>query len=851
MWRATVKGVLAYKLRLALTAIAVILGVAFVCGTFVLTDTLTGFFDEVFQEANAGTDVVIAPEQEASFGGAPGIIRTESVPTALLDRTRRTRGVEVAEGAVQGNAQILDKEGKPFGGLGPPTLGFSYPQRPEFSPLSVRGGEPPRGNDEAVIDVVSARRLGYKPGDRVRIVAAGPAREYTLSGVVGFGKADNLGGATLVAWELPVAQEVLGRTDGFDAIYLKAAPGVSIASLVDSLNDDLPEGFVARSSREAAADEAAQIKQGIQFFGTAILFFAGIALFVGAFIIANTFSIIVAQRSRELALLRSLGASRSQVLGSVLIEAALVGAVASVIGVGVGLLIGAGLRELVDAIGGGGGLPGASVGLRPRTVVVGLLVGTVTTVLSALVPAVRGSRQPPVVALQTSVMPAPARFSPRRVAVGLGAAAVAIALLARGLYGEDVPLRFGIIGLGALALFAGISLLSPLVARPMSRLLGAPVARAYGVTGRLARENAARHPQRTAATAAALMVGLALVAAVATMGASMSASINRLLDSAVRAQVVITNQRGGVIDPSVEGRVRSVEGVAAVVPLRVNEFRFRGKDRLLAATTAEGLESVVNLDVSEGSVDALRDGGVLVHEDVATKFGLRVGENMRMGFPRGSRDVRIDGIFRDRRVIDSSYILSLVDYEAGYGEQQDAVVFVATLSDASPAVVAARIREEIGRDYPQLEALDQEAFKQQSSQQIDQLLALVGALLMLSIIIALLGIANTLALSVFERTRELGLLRAVGMSRRQVRRMIRWESVIIAVLGSVLGVVVGLAFGWAIVRALRDEGITEFVVPAARVVTLVLLAGFAGMAAAIFPARRAARLDVLSAIAME
>ncbi|MGI8794850.1 MAG: FtsX-like permease family protein, partial [Acidimicrobiales bacterium] len=505
---------------------------SFVTGTFVLTDTLTSFFDQVFQEANAGTDVIITPpDTEAGPGGdgAP----TEYVPGDALALVQRVPGVAFAEGQISGSAQMLERDGTPIGGQGPPTLGFSYDTHNEFSPLTIRDGRPPRGPSEVAIDVVTARRFDFGVGDAIKVIAAGPAREFTIAAVIGFGKADNLGGATLVVWDLPTAAEVFGRGDRFDSIVVKAADGTNVGTLIERLDDEVGDTLRVRSGDEAAADSASSINQGIQFFGTAMLFFAGIAIFVGAFIIANTFSIIVSQRSRELALLRSLGASRTQVMLSVLGEAAIVGVVASAVGIGMGVLVGSGLRALVDAISGGGGLPGADTGLQPRTIVVGLLVGSVTTILSALVPAMRGSREPPVLALHNATLPPVARVSLRRSAQGLGGAVIGALVLSRGLFAADVAARFAWVAAGVLLVFLGLALLSPLVTGPVARVLGAPVARVYGVTGRLARENAVRNPQRTAATAAALMIGLAMVAAVATAGASMKASVDRLLANAV------------------------------------------------------------------------------------------------------------------------------------------------------------------------------------------------------------------------------------------------------------------------------------------------------------------------------
>jgi putative ABC transport system permease protein len=848
--RTTLKGLIAYKLRLALTAIAVVLGVSFVVGTFVLTDTITGFFEQTFSDANKGIDISIsASDVGGSMQDGDGFQDTERLPGAVLETVRRVDGVEVAQGDVQGFAQMEDKQGKPYGGNGPPTFGFSYGDYAPFSPLSIREGRAPKGPDEVVIDVVSARKMHYKVGDRIRIILKGPARDFAVVGIVGFGEADNLGGATIAAWSLPVAQQVMEKGTDFDVIAVKAKSGVVINDLIASIDDVVPDTYTVQTGQAAAQAGADAINDGVKIFTTAILFFAGIALFVGAFIIANTFSIIVAQRSRELALLRSIGASRTQILGSVLIEAAIVGFVASIVGILVGLGIGAGLRALVNSIG-GGGLPGTYAGLKTRTVVVGLLIGTVTTFVSALVPAVRGSRQPPIAALRQNIAPQAHAFSFRRLFVGLAASAVAIALLGYGMYGQSVPLRFGVIGVGALGLFLGVAMLSPLVVRPAARALGAPIA-ATGMPGTLARENAARNPQRTASTAAALMIGIAVVAAVSTLGSSIDKSLSHLLDQTVKAQVIISNDQGGRIDPAIEQRVAQDPDVVSVVPVRYNAFRLGGKKRNLMALPADRADKVFQLDVSEGSIAGLADGGVMLHKDVARSLHKRTGDTLTMQFPNGTRQESVRGIFGNNQVTGASYIISLAEYEQLYTEQEDAAIFVLTTPTANPTQVATNLGASLSRDYPQVDVLDQDAYAEQQAEQIRQLLLVVSALLMLSIIIALLGIANTLALSVFERTREIGLLRAIGTSRRQTRRMIRWESIIIAVLGAALGIVIGIAFGAAAVGALRDEGLTKFSVPVATMVTVLVMSMFAGVIAAIFPARRAARLDVLQAIATD
>jgi putative ABC transport system permease protein len=848
VFRTTIKGLLAYKLRLALTAIAVVLGVSFVVGTYVLSDTITGFFDKTFAEANQGIDIAISTgDVGGSIQDAGDTLETERIPAAVLETVKHVNGVDVAEGSVQGPGQMLDKHGKPYGGMGPPTLGFSYIDYPPFSPLTMREGNPPKGPNDVVIDVVSARKMGYHVGDTIPIIPNGPVRTFKIVGLVGFGKADNLGGATIVSWALPVAQEVFKKGNDFDGISVKVEPGHAVNDVIASIDDAIGNKYKVQTGAAAAKEGADAINQGVKIFTTGILFFAGIALFVGAFIIANTFSIIVAQRSRELALLRSIGASRTQIVLSVMIEAAVVGVTASALGIVIGLGIGAGLRELVNALSGGGGLPGSYAGLKARTIIIGFAVGTITTLVSATFPALRASRQPPVAALRQNLHVVASHFSVRRLVAGVVAAGLAIGLLGYGMYGNDVPLRFAWIALGALGVFLGIAMLSPLVVRPIALGIGTPLAKT-GMPGTLAMENSRRNPQRTASTAAALMIGIAVVAAVATLGSSIDKSLHSVLGRTVKAQVIVNNQMGN-IDPAVEQRVLEDPDVADSVPLRYNQFRFGGKKRTLVAVPPDKVGEIFDLEVQQGSFAALAGGGVLLHKDIAHTLGKRVGDTLPMGFPGAVRDEVVRGIFANNQVTNASYMISLSEYQQVYTEQNDAVIFVLTKPGAAPKTVAARLDRALKPDYPQIDVLDQKGFADRQAAQIRGLLNVVSAMLLLSIIIALLGIANTLALSVFERTREIGLLRAVGTSRRQTRRMIRYESIIIAVLGAALGIVIGLAFGGAAVGALRDAGLTKLAFPIGTVVTVLLMSVIAGLIAAIFPARRAANLNVLDAIA--
>jgi putative ABC transport system permease protein len=467
--------------------------------------------------------------------------------------------------------------------------------------------------------------------------------------------------------------------------------------------------------------------------------------------------------------------------------------------------------------------------------------------VSATFPALRASRQPPIAALRQNLHVVASHFSLRRLILGVSASGLAIALLGYGMYGNDVPLRFAWIAFGALGVFLGIAMLSPLVVRPVALVLGTPLAKT-GMPGTLARENSRRNPQRTASTAAALMIGIAVVAAVATLGSSIHKSLVEVLNQRVKAAVIISNDQGQ-IDTAVEARVMQNPDVADVVPLRFNQFRLAGKKRFLLAMPPDKIAKAFDLELREGSFAALANGGVVLHKDVAKSFHKKVGDSLRMGFPGAVHDEVVRGIFDNHQVTNSSYIISIHDYEQFYTEQNDSQIFVTTKPGARPAVVAAALSRALKADYPQVDVFDQKGFADRQATQIQRPLTVVNAMLLLSIIIALLGIANTLALSVFERTREIGLLRAVGMGRRQTRRMIRYESIIIAVLGAATGIVIGLAFGGAAVGALRDQGLTQLSFPVGTVVFVLIMSIGAGVLAAIFPARRAANLNVLEAIA--
>lgn len=848
MWRAALRGLLAKKLRLALTVLSIVLGVGFVAGTYVLTDTMARAFDELFSTVASDTDVVVRATSafdvtgQGAGGGGTG---RGTIPEGVLERVRSVEGVAGARPGVQGYAQLVDPAtGEAIGGLGPPTIGLSWD--PSSSVVALREGRAPEGPGEVVIDAATARTHDLRVGDRVRVLFIGPPGEFEVVGVAGFGETDNLAGDTVVYFSLPVAQERFDKVGVYDTISVDAAEGVSPERLRARVQAVLPEGVEAVTSGTVAGESAAAFEEGLGFFRTALLVFAGISLFVGSFIISNTFSILTAQRTRELALLRALGATRRQVTASVLLEAAVVGLVASALGVGVGVAIAAGLRALLAAF--SIDLPSTGLQVVPRTVIASLAVGSLVTLVASLLPARRAAGVAPVEAMRDGGSPTVGAAMRRRLTVGAVLTVLGLLPLAYGLFGGSSSAA-QLVGLGAALVFLGVAALSPLVARPAALVLGRPLV-GLGMPGRLGRENAMRNPRRTAATASALMIGLALVTMVTILAASLKASFTRTLEETLRADLTITSSSFTPLSPEVAARLRAVPEVGGLSEFRHGFFRYRGRTEALTAVDPVGVGAVVSFDVVRGTPEALARGEVLVAADRARELGLRVGEEVALTFPIGGPGrLRVGGLYEPAPLL-GDWVMSIPAFERRYPEQLDAFVLVKAAEGVSPAALRRAVEGALA-DYPSLDVQDQAAFRDKQAGFVDQLLGLVTALLLLAVVIALLGIANTLGLSIVERTREIGLLRAVGMTRGQVRAMVRWESVLIAVFGALLGLLVGVGFGVALQRALAGEGLSELDIPTARLGVYVVLAGLAGVVAAVAPARAAARLDVLRAIAYE
>jgi putative ABC transport system permease protein len=844
MWKVTVKGLLAHKLRLALTALAIVLGVTFVSGTLVLTDTLHNTFTTLFGHVYQNVDFEVRGKAAFNENSADGGFGRNAIPQSIVNTVRAVPGVGYAEGNVSNIAQFVARDGKAISNGGAPTLGLSFDPNSQLSSLTLAAGHAPTTPDEVVMDAGTAQKYHFAVGDRVRVLLPGPPQTFTISGIVKFGNADNLAGATLAAFDLPTAQQLFGDVGKYDAIDLLVKPGADKATVQQDIARVLPPGVEVVTGQTVANEQTSSIDQALGFFSTALLVFAFISLFVGGFTIFNTFSIIVGQRTRELALLRIVGASRRQVFRSVLIEAAIMGVVASLVGLGLGVLGALGLEALLKGF--GITLPSGPLVFEARTVIAALAVGVGVTVVSAISPARRAVRIPPVAAL-ADYRAEQEESSRRRIVAGSIIAVLGVAAL---LWGLTLP-KIQLVGLGAVAVFIGIGMLAPLVARPLSSVLGRPLAALLGISGQLGRENSMRSPRRTAQTSSALMVGLALVATIAVFGASLSRSATASVDQAVSASYIITpsSQGNGGFSDSVATAAGKVPGVTAASSVYSGEFEFQQSLSNLTAISTDRLAQTVILRMQDGQgAPALAAGQLLIDTTTANNKHLSVGSKVAVRFAETGRStMRIGGIFKSNALL-GSFVVGDGFFLSHFENPLPVAVLLRT--DPTSSTVGGAIHAAL-KPYSNLKIQTRAQFEKSQQMQVNQLLGLVYALLALAVVIALIGIVNTLMLSVFERTHEIGLLRAVGMKRRQVRAMIRSEAVILSVFGAIIGVVVGTALGVAFAASLKQQGITDIVVPVTSLIVFLVISAFLGLAAASWPARRAAKLDVLAAIATD
>jgi putative ABC transport system permease protein len=853
MWRVTVKGILSHKIRFLLTGFAVVLGVAFISGTLVLTATINKTFDALFSNVYEKTDAVV--RQKEAFSGDFGPARGR-IDSSLIPEVRRAPGVAQADGNITSFAYVVDKgEALNSSGQGAPALGFAWIDSQDLSPfhlVDIPGqdpSKPPAAPNEIVMDKATADKADFKVGSTVGVITPAGRGNYKLVGVAEFGDAEGLLGATSVLFTPATANRVFQADGKVDEIVVKADSGVSETEVVQNIKQTLAgqKNIEVLTGAEITKETQNDIKDQLGFFNTFLLVFGVIALLVGSFIIFNTFSIIVAQRSREMALLRAIGAKGGQVIRSVLFEAALVGVAASIIGFVAGVLLAGLLKAALAAF--GVDIPASDITIPASAIIWSFIVGMLVTIVAAVFPAIRASRIPPIAALQ-QVGADQSAGSWKRILAGIIVTLIGIGLLLSGLSGDGA---LASVAFGAFVVFIGIAVLGPTIARPISTVLGWPIRRIKGITGLLAEENAKRNPKRTSSTAAALMIGVALVGLIVVFGASARASVRAGIDESMKADYIVTS--GGFGLPSIprvlEQNLAKTPGVEQASGTQFGPIKVGSSVSNALGVDPAVVDSLFDLRVSDGSLKTLGVDGLAVQKKTAEDEGWKVGDDVRVQFPSGGAKVFvIQAIFDQNRVPQiPEYVISTEAFVSNYPNVFDSQIYIQTQGGPSQAHRAAL--DETLKPYPNAKLQDRDQFKADQSKQINQFLNLVYALLLFAIFIALFGIANTLGLSIIERTRELGLMRAVGMTRRQVRSLVRWEAVIIALLGAFLGIVIGLVFGYVLVSALKSEGISEFRAAPAQLVFIFVLAAIFGVIAAIWPARKAAKLDVLQAISTE
>jgi putative ABC transport system permease protein len=845
------KGLARRKLRAALTATAIVLGVALITGTYVLTDSIKGAFGGIFTSVYRGTDATVTGKSAFDLSSDSN---TNAPPfnESLLPVIRGLPDVADAVGGVGGNAHlVLDSKVVHFGGA--PNLGFSVdPARPELNTLSLVDGTWP-GRNQVVIDEATAHKKDLKLGQAIGVQANGPTLPMRISGFVHFGGASSLGGATLSGFDLPTAQRLFQRVGKLDQIRAKAKPGVPPAKLAAEIRNVLPRGTQVRTGQAQAKEDAKDTESFLNFLQDFLLAFGAIALFVGAFVIANSLSITITQRTRELATLRTLGASRWQVRRSIVVEAFAMGAFASVVGIAVGLGLGVGLFKLFDAV--GFTLPNNGLVLHTRTVVVAVVVGIVVTVLASLRPAWRATRVPPIAAVREGAELPPGRFHKYRPVGSAVLTALGFAFLIYGLFGHGLGTKQVLLfmGLGTLLVFLGVSLLSARFARPLAWAIGAPASQFGGAAGALARDNARRNPQRTASTASALMIGLALVTLVAVIAAGITKSFRGAVNDLWISGYAITAQNNFDPIPIAAGNAAAqTPGVQAVANVRIGDALIFGSDHQATAVNP-GAAQIFRMKWLDGGSNAvmarLGARGAFVDNGFAKKHNLTIGSPLSLTAPTGQTvDLHVVGIF-DPPTGGSPFgpvTISDATWDSIYDSPQNLYSFVRMRTGESDANKAAL--EQQLKAFPNAKVQTKKEFVDNQISGLNAILNVLFVLLALSVIVSLFGIINTLVLTVYERTRELGMLRAVGMTRRQVRRMIRHESIITAVMGGVIGIVLGLVLGGLL--AARVDFIV-FALPWVQLVIFALAAVVVGLLAAIFPARRASKLNVLEALQYE
>ncbi|MFJ6750872.1 ABC transporter permease [Streptomyces sp. NPDC091266] len=844
MFRTALRNVLAHKARLLMTVLAVMLGVAFVSGTLVFTSTISDAFQSSSQKGYDNVDVAIQPHSSDKETGRPGA--ASKLDQKLLDKAAAVPGAASATGSVSGFTAVADKSGKLIGD-GFSTRGGNYSPAKDGKDARypLRDGVAPQGAHQFALDVHTARKAGYKVGDTVRLSVDGPVRETRLTGIFSTDDGTVAAGGSLALFDTATAQKLFAAPGQFDEIDVKAAAGTSQSALKDAVDKVLPkDGAEATTGKKLADDQAEQIATGMDGMKTGLLAFAGIALFVGIFIIANTFTMLVAQRTKELALMRAVGASRRQVTRSVLLEAFVVGAIAGVAGLAAGIGIGAGLRTLMN--GTGATVPDGPLVVAPSTIVLSLLVGIVVTVLAAWLPGRRAAKIPPVAAMNSVHATATTkslvvRNSLGAVLAGAGAAGV---LVATGM--DDGK---ALMGLGAVLLLIGVFVLTPLLSRPLIAL-AAPVLRMFGMPGKLARQNAVRNPRRTAATASALMVGLTLITGLTVIAGSVQKGIDKMATASLKADYVVSMAGMTPLSPDVAKKISGLDEVTASSPLRNSPARIGSGTQYLTGVNGKDFGKLTQLDFAKGSLGDLRGGGAVVDDSIAKEKGWKVGSRLPVTFEDGKKGtLTVSGVYTGNQMI-KGIILDNSVLAPHQKQITDMQVMVKTKDGATDATKDSLVKA-LGKN-PAISVSDKKDVSDDIAKMFNLMLNMLYGLLAMAVIVAVLGVINTLAMSVFERSQEIGMLRAIGLDRRGIKRMVRLESLVISMFGGVLGIGLGVFFGWAAGELIGGSLATyELVLPWGRMGLFLALAAVVGVLAALWPARRAARLNMLEAIKAE
>ncbi len=837
------KGLAGRKVRALLTAFAVVIGVSMVSGTFILTDTMQRTFDGLFAASYEDTDAVIAGKQivETSTSGSA------TIPASLLDEVRALPEVEAASGTVSpaevNGADIIGSDGK---AIGQESLGTSVDAaNPQFSPLKLKTGEWPAGPDQVAIDAGTAKNERFAVGDTVDIVTPSGKDSYRISGTVSYGDVDSLGFGTIAAWDLETAHRVLDREGQFDGISIAAKDGTSPSALVRSVRPLLPETLEVKDSAKQAEEASAELDEGMAYIRYFLLGFGAIALLVGAFVIFNTLSITVAQRTREFATLRTLGASRKQVLRSVRLEGLVIGLVASTIGLFLGFGIAKGMLVLFSAL--GVDLPDGGTVFAMRTVIVSLLVGTGVTLLAAIAPARRATRVPPIAAVREGSTLPESRLAAHSLKLGLGVTGASVAAVAAGVFVLSGGLMALALAFGVLGLFAGIALLAPRLVKPLAKVVGLPARRAGGIAGELAEANAQRNPGRTASTAAALMIGITLVTVVAVLGAGMSSATKDAVSKQLHADYVVASDNGLHFDADEGDELASADGVTAAAHVRYDSALVQGEETGVTGIDPATIGRFYRFEWTEGSLQRLGTDGAIVTADYAEEHDLAVGSRLTVQSPSGDEVAAVvRGVYDPPKAKALLYSVSITQaaFDDAFPTPKNAYTFLEAGEGAAPAL------EAVIADSGDATLDTGTGYAEAATKDMATVLAMLYVLLGFSVVVSLFGMVNTLVLSVFERTRELGMLRAIGMTRRQARRMIRHESVITALIGAALGLGLGVFLAALVTQAMSDYGI-PMTLPFGTLAAFTLVAVLAGIGAAILPARRASRLNVLDALHYE